>query len=96
MGKVSTRIPEELEADLEAYIDEENLDRSTAVRQLLTEGLDAWRTRRALSQLQKGEVSFTRAAELAGVSVWNFAKLVRDDDIDWVSGDVVDADLDGV
>jgi len=41
-------VPDELEAELEAYLDEENLDRSTAVRKLLTEGLDEWRRDRAL------------------------------------------------
>lgn len=39
MGMISARVPEELEAELEAYLEAENLDRSTAVRKLLAEGL---------------------------------------------------------
>lgn len=93
MGTVSARLPDELEAELEAYIDEEHLDRSTAVRKLLAEGLDAWRKEHALDQLQAGEVSFTRAAEIADLNVWDFAQLVRDRDVTWVADDDVDADL---
>lgn len=93
MGTVSARLPDELEAELEAYIDEEHLDRSTAVRKLLAEGLEAWRKERALERLEAGEVSFTRAAELADLNVWDFAQLVRDRDITWVAEVDVDADL---
>lgn len=93
MGTVSARLPEELESELEAYITEEHLERSTAVRKLLAEGLEAWRRERALKQLEAGEVSFTRAAELADLNVWDFAQLVRDHDITWVAEDAVDADL---
>ena len=32
MGTISTRVSEDLEDELEAYLDEERLDRSTAVR----------------------------------------------------------------
>lgn len=43
MGRVSVRVPEDLEAELEAYIEEEHLDRSTDVRKLLAERLKQWR-----------------------------------------------------
>jgi hypothetical protein len=51
MGTISTRVPDELEAELEAYLEDEKLDRSTAVRKLLSEGLEEWRRERALDQL---------------------------------------------
>jgi len=38
---MSTRFPEDLEAELEAYLDEERLDQSIVVRKLLSEGLEA-------------------------------------------------------
>jgi len=94
MSTISTRVPEELEAELEAYLDEERLDRSTAVRKLLSEGLEAWRTERALERFADGEVSLSRGAELAEVSVWEFARLAEEADIAWVSGDHLEADLD--
>jgi len=94
MGTISTRVPEELEAELEAYLDEERLDRSTAVRKLLSEGLESWRRERALERFADGEVSLSRAAKLAEVSVWEFARLVEDADIAWVSDEHLEADLD--
>ena len=92
MGTISTRVPEELESELEAYLEAENLDRSTAVRKLLTEGLDSWRRERALSQLSAGEVTIARA----GVTVWEFARLAKERDVTWVSGEHVDEDLEAL
>jgi len=94
MPTISTRVPEDLEAELEAYLESERLDRSTAVRKLLSEGLEAWRTERALERFADGEVSLTKAADLAEVSVWEFADLVADADDVWVSTDHLEADLD--
>jgi predicted HTH domain antitoxin len=94
MGTISTRVPEELEAELEAYLDEERLDRSTAVRKLLSEGLEAWRREQALERFTDGELPLSRAAELADCPVWEFARLVEEADAAWVSGDHLAADLD--
>lgn len=96
MGTVSARLPDELEAELEAYIEDEHLDRSTAVRKLLAEGLDEWRRARALDQLKDGDVTFSHAAELAGMNVWDFATLVREQDVTWVGEEGVDADLEAL
>jgi Arc/MetJ-type ribon-helix-helix transcriptional regulator len=94
MGTISTRVPEELEAELEAYLESERLDRSTAVRKLLGEGLDAWRRERALDRFADGELSLTAAAERADLSVWEFARLVEEADTAWVSGEHLEGDLD--
>jgi len=96
MGTISTRVPDELEAELETYLDEENLDRSTAVRKLLSEGLDEWRREQALDQLAAGSITFSKAAELAGMSVWDFAQLVKERDITWVADDHLDDDLEAL
>lgn len=93
MGTISARVPDELEAELEAYLEDENLDRSTAVRKLLAEGLQDWRRERALEQFADGRITFSKAAELAGMSVWDFAQLAKDRDITWVSGEHLDDDL---
>jgi len=96
MGTISARVPDELEAELDAYLDEENLDRSTAVRKLLSEGLEEWRREQALDQLAAGSITFSRAAEMAGMSVWDFAQLAKDRDITWVADDHLDADLEAL
>lgn len=96
MGTISVRVPDELEAELDTYLAEENLDRSTAVRKLLSEGLDEWRRERALDQLAGGRITFSKAAELAGMSVWNFARLAKEHDITWVADDHIDEDLEAL
>lgn len=94
MGTISARVPDDLEQELQEYIDTENLDRSTAIRKLLAEGLDEWRREQALDRLQAGEITFSRAADLAGMNVWDFAQLVKDQDVTWVAADHLEADLD--
>lgn len=96
MGTISARVPDELEAELDAYLEDENLDRSTAVRKLLSEGLEDWRREQALNQLAAGSISFSKAADLAGMSVWDFAQLAKDRDITWVADDHIDADLEAL
>lgn len=96
MGTISARVPDELESELEAYLEDENLDRSTAVRKLVSEGLEEWRREQAVEQLAAGSISFSKAAELAGMSSWDFAHLAKERDITWVADDHLDADLDAL
>lgn len=96
MGTISARLPEDMEADLERYLEEEQLDRSTAVRKLLAEGLETWRREQALEKLDRGEVTFTRAAELAGLSLWDFARLAEERDVTWVGADGLADDLESL
>lgn len=96
MGTISARLPDDLEAEFERYLEAEHLDRSTAVRKFLAEELEEWRQEHALEQLEAGEVTFDCAAELAGCSRWDFVQLVRDRDITWVDRDGVEADLDAL
>jgi predicted HTH domain antitoxin len=93
MGTISARVPDELETELELYLDEENLDRSTAVRKLLAEGLEDWRRQQALDKLSEGSITFSKAAELAEMTVWDFAQLADDHDITWVDEEHLDTDL---
>jgi len=94
MGSISARVPDDLEEELERFIDKERLDTSTAIRKLLAEGLAEWRTEQALDQLERGTVTFTKAAELAGVDAWELARLARDRDVTWVGDDHLESDLD--
>lgn len=93
MGSISARVPDDLEAELETYLEDENLDRSTAVRKLLTEALSDWRRERALDQLARGQVTLSRAAEIAEMPIWDFVQLARKREIVWVSGDHLESDL---
>lgn len=93
MATLSARIPDDLETELESYIEQENLDRSTAVRKLLTEGLGDWRKEKALEKLEAGETTLSGAASMAEMNVWEFAALAKERNVTWVSGDHLESDL---
>ncbi|MFW5978218.1 MAG: UPF0175 family protein [Halohasta sp.] len=96
MGTISARVPDELESEFERYLEDEQLDRSTANRKLLSESLDQWRREQALEGLAKGRVTLSRAAEMAELSVWEFAQLAAEHDITWVDDDHLDDDLEAL
>lgn len=93
MPTVSARIPDDLEEELEEFMEEERMDRSVAIRKLLAERLEEWRRERALDLLERGEVTFSRAAELAGMDPWEFSDLVRERKPAWVSDRYAERDL---
>lgn len=92
MGTISARLPDDLEEELETYLEEEQLDRSTAVRKLLAEGLEEWREEKALRKLEAGEITLTRGAEIAQLSVWDFARRAKEREITWVGAEHLAAD----
>lgn len=74
----------------------ERVDRSTAVRRLLADGVAEWRREHALDRLAAGEVTLSRGAESADESVWTFAQLAREADVTWVGADGVEVDLESL
>jgi predicted HTH domain antitoxin len=81
---LGARVPEEMEQQLAEFMRVEGVDKSTAVRKILERGISEWRVERALKLLGEGKITFARAAELAGVSLWELADLVRERKIGWV------------
>jgi predicted HTH domain antitoxin len=96
MTSISARVPKSLEKDLDRFIDEEKLDRSTAVRKLLSEGIDEWKKQKALELLESGEVSFSKAAQIADMSLWEFSDTIKDEKITWMKDERVKDDLEAV
>ncbi len=91
---ISARIPKELAIELERLMREEHLEKSAALRKLLHLGLRDYRLERALAELGKGKVSLSKAAEDAGVSVWELVDEAARHRVTWVADDVID-DLPG-
>lgn len=81
---VSARIPEDVFRELESFMKEESLEKSASIRKLLAEGLQHWKEERALKSLGEGKVTFLKGAQMAGLSVWDFADLVREKGIVWI------------
>ena len=81
---LAVRIPEEIEREIQEVIEREGLDKATAVRTLLELGIGEWRKQTALELLRNGKVTFAKAAEMAKLSLWEFADLVKQRNIEWV------------
>jgi predicted HTH domain antitoxin len=81
---LAVRIPEEIEKEIQEVIEREGLDKATAVRTLLELGIGEWRKQTALELLRDGKVTFAKAAEIAKLSLWEFADLVKQRNIEWV------------
>jgi len=81
---LAVRIPEEIEKEILEVVEREKLDKATAVRTLLEMGIAEWRKQTALELLRDGKVTFARAAEMAKLSLWEFADLVKQRNVEWV------------
>jgi len=81
---LAVRIPEEIEKEIQEMIKREGLDKATAVRTLLELGIREWRKQTALELLRDGKVTFAKAAEIAKLSLWEFADMVKQRNIEWV------------
>ena len=81
---LAVRVPEELEKDINEIVKEEKLDKATVVRNLLETGMSERRKKTALDLLQNGKVTFAKAAEIARLSLWEFADIVKQNNIEWI------------
>jgi len=81
---LAVRIPAEIEKEILEMVEHEKLDKATVVRTLLEMGIVEWRKQTALELLRDGKVTFAKAAEIAKLSLWEFADLVKQRNIDWV------------
>jgi predicted HTH domain antitoxin len=74
---VGSRLPEELLKDLEMIEKLEQTDRSTAVRKLLYRAVGEWKREYYAKQYGEGKISLAKAAEQAGVSLWEMMDYTR-------------------
>ncbi len=78
---VGTRLPKSVISDLEKIEQIEQLDRSTVLRKLLHKALKEWKLGHYAGEYGGGRVTLARAAEEAGVSVWEMMDYVRQNKI---------------
>ncbi len=75
---LAARVSKEV-SDLIAEISaEEKLDRSSVVRRLLDIGVREWRIQNALERYGQGSITVPRAAELAGVSIYEMISILEE------------------
>jgi predicted HTH domain antitoxin len=66
---------------LERISKEEKIDRSSVLRKVLDIGLDEYDRRKAVEEYRRGKLSVGKAAELAGISIAEFYKILENEDI---------------
>lgn len=93
MPVVSVKIPDELRDEIAELMRDEGLEESIALRKLLTIAISEWKKERALKMLTEGRISYLKAAEKAGMNVWDFAEFLRERKIVWMKEEGIIRDL---
>lgn len=70
MSVITARVSDELAKEVERIAKIESLDKSTTIKRLLIRAVQAWKKDYALKLYQEGKISIGKAAETAGVSLW--------------------------
>lgn len=68
---VSTRLEEEECALLDTLAEREFLDRGALIKSVLRRGIRDLSLKHAMESYQAGEISFSKASELTGLSLWD-------------------------
>jgi len=66
---ITARIGEELAREIEEYMEDFKVDRSTAVKMILSIGIKDWKTQKALKLYSEGKITLWKAAEMCDVSL---------------------------
>jgi predicted HTH domain antitoxin len=74
---VASRLPDELVQDLELIERWEQTDRSTTVRKLLRQAIGDWKRAHYAQQYGEGRITLARAAQEAGISLWEMIDYLR-------------------
>lgn len=70
MTSIGVRLPEDLLEKLDRLSQDEQLDRSTVIRQLLERGYEDFMKERAARNYRNGEITISEAASLAELTIW--------------------------
>jgi predicted HTH domain antitoxin len=83
LEQLNLRIPKKLARELAALAEVEHVAKIDMARQLLWEGIARRKQEVALKLYDQGQVSKSRAAELAGLSLWEFTDVVTQRSSRW-------------
>lgn len=74
---VSTRLNRKVARQLDVLARRKGQRRSAVLREVIERGLAVTRLEDAVSAYKEGRVSYGRAAELSGLSLWEFLDVLR-------------------
>ena len=75
--RLSIVIPSEMNEEIEKLQKILKMDKSTIIRHLLSKSIHEVKIQTMLEEYKKGKLSLGKAAELAGVNLWEFIELCR-------------------
>ncbi len=75
--QLNLRVPESIVQGLDEISSREQIDRTALARKMLTEAIQRWKMDDAIAACQRGDITKARAAELAGMSVYDIMDEVR-------------------
>lgn len=78
---ISLRLPRETIKKLRELADKEGKDRSALIREILENGVKEKNIDHAVELYRKGQITGWKAAQLAGVSLWSFYKILAKKDV---------------
>ncbi|MFQ5979256.1 MAG: UPF0175 family protein [Candidatus Heimdallarchaeota archaeon] len=81
MKATSIRLDEEQLQEIDAYAREKKIDRSLAVREILTVGLQHQKKKTALEKIRNRQWSIWKAAEYSEMTYRSFLELLRTENI---------------
>lgn len=75
---ISLRLPRETIKKLRELADKEGKDRSALIREILEHGVKEKNIDHAVELYRRGQITSWKAAQLAGVSLWNLYKILAE------------------
>lgn len=78
---ISARLKKEEVAILDEVSKEEKTDKTTALRKIFALGAKEYMLEKAITQYQQGKISIGKAAEKAGISLWEMMDKLKEKNI---------------
>ena len=75
---ITTRMPTEMEKEIERLAKEGRVQKAALLRELLIRGLQDIKKEQALKLYSEGRITLWKAAELAGISLWEMIDEVKE------------------
>jgi len=77
MAQIATRLKDKILEDFNLIVNEEKTDRATVLRKLLAIGISQWKLEHALKLYKEQKVTTWKAAEIAGISLYEFIDVLK-------------------
>ena len=74
--QINLRVPDEVVSDLDTLAKQERASRADLARQILLDGIAHRKRALAVRLYREGKASKSRAAEIAGISLWEMMDLI--------------------